>query len=650
MCIVKIHREVFGAIALALFVLFSLIPLTVSAQNTVYFSTSAAGATKSIAQWGVEVVDGNPDNMRQSVENMGANNINVIAANFFVDQPLQANGQVAAADQSALNFQLTYAAAAGYKPLFIGPNVGDTDSSYLSGSQVNVDQWAAAITATKNYVYLPVAAVSPFNEPDYWSGQGTPQNLNSIMALLKSNSAYQNVAMVGASTLNSNNAQTWYNSISSVTTYGSTHVLGGGAASYEDFFQQVTASGGTASAPEMHELGEAIYAAEYGVQQGIWWGPANLVRGLFVQDSQGTQLGYAENTANDTAAAVYRGPDGSIRAFAGGFEREGSPTAYRFVSTSGPVYFNGVGPISQYMIQVGQGSEAFADIQTGSNVMPALDGNQWEIMNRQTGQVLEVVSGGTADGALVNTASGSGASYQMWNITRNQNGYYDLFNNNSGLTLDVNGGSIVDGGAVDQWGTGNNTIQQWYIQPAGNGYYYVLNANSNRCLTGGTGNADAVQLGNTGSSLQQWQFVLANPASSGTLTTQYKFQGNLNDSAGTNNAVGFGNPSYGSAPPGGVGQALILNGTSTYAQLPSGVANSSAITVSALVYWNGGSDWQRIFDFGSGTTSYMFLTPESGYNTMRFGITTAGSTGEQILGCQSAADRPMGASGRDDQR
>ena len=86
-------------------------------------------------------------------------------------------------------FTLAYAAVAGYKPLFIGPNVGDTDSSYLNGSQVNVNQWAAAINATKKYMYLPVADVAPFNEPDYWSGQGTPQNLNSIMALLKSNSA-----------------------------------------------------------------------------------------------------------------------------------------------------------------------------------------------------------------------------------------------------------------------------------------------------------------------------------------------------------------------------------------------------------------------------------------------------------------------------
>ena len=263
-------------------------------------------------------------------------------------------------------------------------------------------------------------------------------------------------------------------------------MLGGSANSYANFFQQVTAAGGIPSAPELHGLGEAIYAAEYGVQQAMWWGPVLQTRGLFVQDSQGQQLGYSENRANDTAATVYRAPDKSIRAFAGGFERLGATTAYRFVSTDRDVYFNGVGPINQYMIQVGQGGEAFADIQYGNNVEPALDGNEWEIVNRQTGQVLQVAGGSTTNGAILNTATDSGALYQRWNITRNQDGYYALFNANSGLTADVLNGSLSSGGTVDQFGMADNLIQQWYIQPASNGYYYIQNANSNLYLNGGS--------------------------------------------------------------------------------------------------------------------------------------------------------------------
>src|SRR5436305_7512744 len=50
---------------------------TAHAADTVSFSTSAAGTTKSIATWGVEAVDGNGNNVRQSVASMGANNINL---------------------------------------------------------------------------------------------------------------------------------------------------------------------------------------------------------------------------------------------------------------------------------------------------------------------------------------------------------------------------------------------------------------------------------------------------------------------------------------------------------------------------------------------------------------------------------------------
>ena len=73
----------------------------------------------------------------------------------------------------------------------------------------------------------------------------------------------------------------------------------------------------------------------------------------------------------------------------------GTSTPYRFVSTDRDVYFNGVGPIREYMVQVGQGDDAYADIQYGTNILPPLDGNRWKIVNRQTGQVLQVAGGST---------------------------------------------------------------------------------------------------------------------------------------------------------------------------------------------------------------------------------------------------------------
>ena len=47
------------------------------------------------------------------------------------------------------------------------------------------------------------------------------------------------------------------------------------------------------------------------------------------------------------------------------------------------------------------------------------------------------------------------------------------------------------------------------------------------------------------------------------------------------------------------------------------------------MYWNGGANWQRIFDSGDDTSHYLFLTPGSGSFTLRFAINNG--SGEQIV-------------------
>ena len=88
-----------------------------------------------------------------------------------------------------------------------------------------------------------------------------------------------------------------------------------------------------------------------------------------------------------------------------------------------------------------------------------------------------------------------------------------------------------------------------------------------------------------------------------------------------------GSPTY---TAGQIGQAIDLDGTDDYVTLPPGVADSDDITVAAWVNWAGGGDWQRIFDFGTGTSQYFFLTPSSGGSyTLRFAIKNGGD--EQIV-------------------
>jgi len=112
------------------------------------------------------------------------------------------------------------------------------------------------------------------------------------------------------------------------------------------------------------------------------------------------------------------------------------------------------------------------------------------------------------------------------------------------------------------------------------------------------------------------------------LKTHYKFEYNADDSIGSKHGTVTGTVSY---PAGKIGQAIDLDGSSDYVTLPADLVNTDDITISAWVNWDGGGIWQRIFDFGNGTTSYMFLTPNSYSNTLRFAITTAGNGAEQRI-------------------
>jgi Ricin-type beta-trefoil lectin domain-like len=115
---------------------------------------------------------------------------------------------------------------------------------------------------------------------------------------------------------------------------------------------------------------------------------------------------------------------------------------------------------------------------------------------------------------------------------------------------------------------GDNFLQHWFIDETDDGYYYLRDANSNKYMTGG-GRSGIVQSAGTGAFIQQWQFVRANPASSGSLAAHYEIGGNAADSAGTHHGVASGKPGY---TAGTMGQAIQLDGADDYVMLPSGVA------------------------------------------------------------------------------
>ena len=80
------------------------------------------------------------------------------------------------------------------------------------------------------------------------------------------------------------------------------------------------------------------------------------------------------------------------------------------------------------------------------------------------------------------------------------------------------------------------------------------------------------------------------------------------------------------------GNAVNLNGTNAYVQLPAGIAGSLGdFTIAAWADFRTMTNWARIFDFGNGTTTYLFLTPQSSDGYLRFAITTNGNGAEQRI-------------------
>ena len=84
---------------------------------------------------------------------------------------------------------------------------------------------------------------------------------------------------------------------------------------------------------------------------------------------------------------------------------------------------------------------------------------------------------------------------------------------------------------------------------------------------------------------------------------------------------------------GKIDNAVDLDGSNDYVRLPAGVVDGlTDYTISTWVNLNTITTWSRVFDFGSGTTISMYLTPQcSGSNKVLFAITADGTTGEQKI-------------------
>jgi hypothetical protein len=215
----------------------------------------------------------------------------------------------------------------------------------------------------------------------------------------------------------------------------------------------------------------------------------------------------------------------------------------------------------------------------------------------------------------------------------------DAANSAAALYVKINDTKVVynSGAAV----TALPVWKQWNIELATTG----ANLKSVKSLTIGVGNGAS---GGTGMvfvddirlySVAPQAVAPADPGAGG-IVANYAMDGNVQDSSGRNNHGKLVTDiSYSEALP-GHGQALVLNGSNGYVDLPIGsVINSlSSMTISLYANFAGTTgNWQRVFDFGSGTTNYMFLCPRTtASGPIRFAITNAGGGSESQLNASSS--------------
>jgi endo-1,4-beta-xylanase len=153
-------------------------------------------------------------------------------------------------------------------------------------------------------------------------------------------------------------------------------------------------------------------------------------------------------------------------------------------------------------------------LNAGTSTPPPgpVDTSAWYVLvNRNSGEVLDVFGASTADGARVAQWTRNNGNNQQWQFIDSGGGFYRLRSRNSGKVLDVSGFSTADSAPVVQWSDLNGTNQQWRLADSGGGFVRLLNRNSGKALDvqGAATNdgANVVQFTDTGGNNQQWQLV-----------------------------------------------------------------------------------------------------------------------------------------------
>ncbi len=486
--------------------------------------------------WGMDTAWDSSDNVTRGTNYIGKDVLSVGRVSFQPSDLVDSNGNLSSAQKSRLQSRLNHIAISGVRNIILNCDHEALNSANYYGKPY---EWYRVIKASVLYAKskgFNVVTVSPFNEPDYsgW-GEGTQAHFKEICRYISEDKEMAGIRISAGNTLNSDQALSWYNYMKPYVSEGCTHQLAGSFDTYSNFFKTVRNDGNHATADEMHNVGDAIVGLHYGLQTGIWWGWDGLARGEFCRDSYyGAEIGYGENRNAWTAAAVFKYTDREktgVRAFLGSSERQATTSAYEFVSSSRPVYYDGVGPVNNFSIQLPGGTgyqkgqsnaERMIQIHYGEDV-PAfpLAAGTYVIMNVNSMKCIGYYNGAKGNGVNLAQGTYSGTksnTHQRWllrPVPSTVGGDFSYFylksERDSTQLMDLKNWSTSAGGDIIAYSGSGGAIEQWYAEYAGNGNYYIRSRHSGLYLeirgAKTTNNAYLQQAEFSGTANQQWRFM-----------------------------------------------------------------------------------------------------------------------------------------------
>ncbi|MDO4994280.1 MAG: LamG-like jellyroll fold domain-containing protein, partial [Bacteroidales bacterium] len=266
--------------------------------------------------------------------------------------------------------------------------------------------------------------------------------------------------------------------------------------------------------------------------------------------------------------------------------------------------------------------------------------------------------------------------WQYWHVRYAGDGYYYIINHNTGLYLEVAGASSANGANVQQWTNNGNDCQKWKFVPADHAVDQTApNVPQGLTAEGQSGSVKLTWTANTDADIYRYMIYRYNTANSlwecigrkvsgtsfidntcrkgqtlryriraldksynlsqpsaevtATLTTEHamvaKWNGNNLNDASKNKLNAVASPAGVSHTTNETHAAFQFNGSTGYVELPYYVGDFQEMTFATWARGGSTTSWQRIFDFGNGEDSYLFLTPTNG-SRLRFEIKANGTT------------------------